>query len=133
MPNDLCPPAEELYAYLIGSVPETIGTRLDGHVTICGKCQAALGGLSDADDSFLSQLRRAGECPSSDDGEAKNLAAKLRRTVIASPDAAPLPTAINSYDVIEQLGRGGGGVVYLARHRDLQRLVAIKLLAAERL
>ena len=43
-----------------------------------------------------------------------------------------LPGApIGSYEVVRRLGVGGMGAVYLARHRDLDRLVALKLLREE--
>ena len=40
----------------------------------------------------------------------------------------PSTRSIGPYDLLEPLGRGGMGVVYRARHRDLQAFRAIKLL-----
>ncbi len=43
----------------------------------------------------------------------------------------PALTQIGAYDIVSRLGAGGMGVVYEARHRDIGRRVAIKLLASE--
>ena len=45
----------------------------------------------------------------------------------ACPDAGP-PTAPPGYDLLDEIGRGGMGVVYRARELAMNRHVAIKIL-----
>jgi predicted Ser/Thr protein kinase len=44
-----------------------------------------------------------------------------------SPGAGVLPE-LKGYELYEEIGRGGNGVVFRARHRDLDRTVAVKFL-----
>ncbi len=65
----------------------------------------------------------------SDDGV---LHAVLRSdaTSIASGSSEPPPECIDDYQILSELGHGGMGVVYCARHRETQAVVALKVMRA---
>ena len=46
----------------------------------------------------------------------------------SSAPARPAHAAVDDYDIIREIGRGGGGTVYLAMDKKMRRRVAIKLL-----
>jgi serine/threonine protein kinase len=153
-----CPTTEELVAFARGELAAEAGETIARHIESCAACLATLNHLNDQADPFLAELRRpvppdlfsqdsspqvsplgtagAGPAPTGADESLPSSSCSAGTGADAAPVPAgadePLsPPVVPGYEVLEELGRGGMGVVYRVFDPDLQRRLAIKVLHAK--
>ncbi len=131
-----CPATETLRDFASGKLSEVQCDEVSDHIRDCQQCQGQLAEVDRLEDTFAGQLRDSTVNESFQEESECRLAMAKALSVLAEPDASAtdnLPSSIGEYDIVRQLGRGGMGSVYLAQHTKLNRKVAIKVLAANRL
>ncbi len=137
-----CPPREKLKDYLAGwSEPEFLDA-IESHLSECLDCEKTVVELESDPDTLLEHLRpihlpqHAGLY---EDPGMHSVLSRARRLIDSSLALGEsmgsrqdwMTPEIGAYEILRPLGRGGMGSVFLARHRQLGKQVAIKLLPAQ--
>jgi serine/threonine protein kinase len=112
-----CPSRDQLAAFRGGKLSGPAREIVAAHLEDCRACQALLPSLATEADPWRTGL--------SETVSAREPPGRQADRQVVGGNAAPL-ARLGKYELLAELGRGAMGVVYEARHVDLDKPVALK-------
>ncbi len=120
--SDEHPDEQQLQAFATGRLDGIALDQIASHIASCESCLKQVEQLSIKNDTLLEDLREVGSSGNFEVVEHGPLSPDMMREAIERQ---------SKYRVIEQLGSGGMGSVYLAEHLVMHRKVAVKVIRKE--
>ncbi len=117
MPLEPCPTDQTLRAFELGELAEPELEELAVHLETCPSCESRAIQLDQGTDSLLSALLN----PTQRTPSQSLPGAEPGRPSRGQP-------SLRNYEILGKLGEGGMAVVFKARHKDLNRIVALKMI-----
>jgi hypothetical protein len=127
-PSTIHPAAELLRDFVNGQLDDTLSAAIEAHIEQCKSCCQLLVSISREQDPFIKALASAVDLSPGDTSTSVSARAGPHDdTPSETASHADLPASIGRFQIREQLGCGGFGIVLRATDPRLQRELAIKI------
>ncbi len=137
---DTCPSRNDLHDFAVGKLPEEAADLLVQHLAECPVCDETIVNLGVSSDTLVASLaRKADRDPHLEEPELRSVLSLIEAIGVqpsASDEAQCIEESLGSvggYELLAKIGQGGMGTVYKALHQKLDKIVALKVLPADRM